>query len=68
MPSAARLARGAAAYDVPGAEWYPASLSKLDAENRAETIRSWIGRIIRDSGYYGYEDALSKLQPPRPRP
>jgi hypothetical protein len=53
------------AYDVAGAEWYPDSLTDLSPANRAETIRSWVGQIIRDSGYYGFEDALPKLQPPQ---
>jgi hypothetical protein len=53
--------------DVSGAEWYPTSRDEVDEpDRRAESIRNWITRIARDSGFVrGYERDIELLQPPR---
>lgn len=56
--------------DVPGAEWSPSSQAEIDdPEARADGIRRWITRILRDSGFIrGYEADIERLQPPTPPP
>jgi hypothetical protein len=52
--------------DVPGAEWYPTARNEVaDANRRAESIRKWMTKIVRDSGFVrGYERDIELLQPP----
>jgi hypothetical protein len=52
--------------DVPGAEWYPASRDEIDdPDARAESLRRWFKKILRDSGFIrGYDADIARLKPP----
>lgn len=52
--------------DVPGAQWSPKSRAEIDDPMaRAASIRAWITRILRDSGFIrGYERDVELLEVP----
>jgi hypothetical protein len=53
--------------DVPGAQWTAKTLDEIaDPEARAASLRAWLVRILRDSGFIrGYERDIDQLEPPR---
>lgn len=61
-----RWSRAEGSFDPTGGDWYAESESALrtPAERDAQ-IKAWLARLLRDSGYSGFEHDIDRLQPPR---
>lgn len=57
--------RAEGSYDRHGAEWEPTDRADLASpEPRADAIRHWLKRLLRDSGIRGHEAEIDDLPVP----
>ena len=58
--------RAEGSYDPSGAEWEPTSFSQIDGpDSRAATVRAWVSKLLRDSGFRGHEADVSRFEMPQ---
>lgn len=57
--------RAEGAYDPLGGEWEPNDYSDIEGtEQRADLIRGWIKKLLRDAGIRGHEDDIDRFPLP----